>query len=61
MSLEELRSAYGDSDGFTSDPVSLKPLGTKARARYTPEDYNKPGVPDEDGLIDLLDAEKEQK
>ena len=26
--------------------------------RYTAEDYNKPGVPDEDGLIDLLDFEK---
>lgn len=33
----------------------------ESKVRYTAEDYNKPGVPDEDGLIDLLDAEKESK
>lgn len=40
----------------TIEDVTLSP---KIRVnRYTPQDYMKPGIPDEDGLIDAIDAER---
>jgi len=45
-------------DFIADDSANPKQSKTKYGERYTPEDYNKPGVPDEDGLIGLLDANR---
>ena len=42
------------------ETLNPKQIRTKYGDRYTPEDYCKPGIPNEDGLIDLIDAEREK-
>lgn len=60
---DELFDRFVDGDSsveyYIEDPTLNPKYPTRAKnEKYTLADYCKPGIPDEDGLIDAIDAER---